>query len=315
MDREKLYKFFEGTTSYEEEVAIRQWMEFSPENRRIFLKERRLFDSMLLLGKEEEIKNKKVRWSVQFSSLRTELIKITAIVTLTLTANYFYEAMALDTNPLLAMQTISVPAGQRVNIALADGTNVWLNAGTTLQYPVVFNKKNRRVILDGEAYFDVVKDKNRPFIVQTDKYNVEVFGTEFNVEAYSDTNGFETTLRSGSVKVESVSDPEQMLMLKPDHKATLQDGKLQVAVVDDYNSYRWKEGLICFSKATFASMMKNFEKYYGLTIYINNQNMHKYLFTGKFRLIDGIDYALKILQKDIQFTYKRDSDYPIIYIE
>lgn len=315
MDREKLYKFFEGTTSYEEEVAIRQWMEFSTENKRIFLKERRLFDAMLLLGKEREIKKKKISLYARHSPLRTKFIEIAAIVALTLTANYFYEAMALDTNLLLAMQTISVPAGQRVNIVLADGTNVWLNAGTTLQYPAVFSKQNRRVILDGEAYFDVAKDKKKPFVVQTDKYNVEVFGTEFNVEAYSETNRFETTLKSGSVKLESVSDPEQVLMLKPDHKATLQDGKLQVAVVDDYNSYRWKEGLICFSKATFASMMKSFEKYYGLTIYINNQNIHKHLFTGKFRPIDGIDYALNILQKDIQFTYKRDSNYPIIYIE
>ena len=99
------------------------------------------------------------------------------------------------------MQTITVPAGQRINITLVDGTNVWLNARTSLSYPVKFGKNNRQVVLDGEAYFDVTKDKSKPFIVQTDNYNVEVLGTQFDVNAYSETGEFETTLMSGSLKV------------------------------------------------------------------------------------------------------------------
>ena len=314
MNKDILYKFFEGNASFEEEAAVKQWMEESAENRLAFLKERKLFDPMLLLGNEEIIKNGKKRFSINLSSLRTELIKIAAVVAITLGGSYFYYQSSLE-KELMAMQTITVPAGQRINITLVDGTNVWLNARTSLSYPVKFGKNNRQVVLDGEAYFDVTKDKSKPFIVQTDNYNVEVLGTQFDVNAYSETGEFETTLMSGSVKVASASDSTQKITLKPNNKVFLQDGKLHVTAVDDYNPYRWKEGLICFKNETFTSIMKDFEKYYGLTIQVKNKNVFKYVYTGKFRQTDGIDYALRVLQKDIKFTYQRDDENQIIYIE
>ena len=314
MNKDILYKFFEGNASFEEEAAVKQWMEESAENRLAFLKERKLFDAMLLLGNEEIIKNGKKRFSINLSSLRTELIKIAAVVAITLGGSYFYYQSSLE-KELMAMQTITVPAGQRINITLVDGTNVWLNARTSLSYPVKFGKNNRQVVLDGEAYFDVTKDKSKPFIVQTDNYNVEVLGTKFDVNAYSETGEFETTLMSGSVKVASASDSIQKITLKPNNKVYLQDGKLHVTAVDDYNPYRWKEGLICFKNETFTSIMKDFEKYYGLTIQVKNKNVFKYVYTGKFRQTDGIDYALRVLQKDIKFTYQRDDENQIIYIE
>jgi len=314
MNKDILYKFFEGNASFEEEAAVKQWMEESAENRLAFLKERKLFDAMLLLGNEEIIKNGKKRFSINLSSLRTELIKIAAVVAITLGGSYFYYQSSLE-KELMAMQTITVPAGQRINITLVDGTNVWLNARTSLSYPVKFGKNNRQVVLDGEAYFDVTKDKSKPFIVQTDNYNVEVLGTQFDVNAYSETGEFETTLMSGSVKVASASDSTQKITLKPNNKVFLQDGKLHVTAVDDYNPYRWKEGLICFKNETFTFIMKDFEKYYGLTIQVKNKNVFKYVYTGKFRQTDGIDYALRVLQKDIKFTYQRDDENQIIYIE
>ena len=314
MNKDILYKFFEGNASFEEEAAVKQWMEESAENRLAFLKERKLFDAMLLLGNEEIIKNGKKRFSINLSSLRTELIKIAAVIALTLGGSFIYRQMQTEQTPI-ALQTITVPAGQRINITLADGTNVWLNARTTIQYPITFNEKERLVKLDGEAYFDVTKDKSKPFIVQTNNYNVEVLGTQFDVNAYSETGEFETTLMSGSVKVASASDSTQKITLKPNNKVFLQDGKLHVTAVDDYNPYRWKEGLICFKNETFTSIMKDFEKYYGLTIQVKNKNVFKYVYTGKFRQTDGIDYALRVLQKDIKFTYQRDDENQIIYIE
>ena len=314
MNKETLYKFFEGNASFEEEVAVKQWMEESIENRQSFLKERKLFDAMLLLGNEKVIKAGKIRYSINLSSLRTELIKIAAVIAITLGGSYLYHQYSFE-KELMATNTISVPAGQRINMTLTDGTNVWLNARTSLTYPVKFSKKNRQVILDGEAYFEVAKDKTKPFIVQTNKYNVEVLGTKFDVNAYSETGEFETTLMSGSVRVASTSDPAQKLTLKPNNKVYLQDGELHVSVVDDFNPYRWKEGLICFKNESFTSIMKDFEKYYGLTIQVRNKEVLKYVYTGKFRQTDGIDYALRVLQKDIKFSYQRDDENQIIYIE
>ena len=128
---------------------------------------------------------------------------------------------------------------------LPDGTDVWLNARTTIQYPVSFNTDQRLVKLDGEAYFEVARDEKKPFTVQTDKYNVEVLGTKFDVESYSDTESFETALMEGSVKISSLTDANESLMLTPNNKAYLHGGKLRVMPVDDYNPYRWREGLIC----------------------------------------------------------------------
>ena len=248
------------------------------------------------------------------SSLRTELIKIAAVVALTLGGSFIYQQMQTKQTSL-ALQTITVPAGQRINITLPDGTNVWLNARTTIQYPVSFNSNERLVKLDGEAYFDVARDEKKPFIVQTDKYNVEVLGTQFDVESYSDSEDFETALMEGSVRISSLTDTNESLMLTPNNKAYLHKGKLRIMPVDDYNPYRWKEGLICFKNETFASIMKDFEKYYGINIYITNQQVQKYLYTGKFRQTDGVDYALRVLQKDIKFNYDRDDDKHIIYIK
>ena len=314
MNKDILYKFFEGNASFEEEAAVKQWMEESAENRLAFLKERKLFDAMLLLGNEEIIKNGKKRFSINLSSLRTELIKIAAVIALTLGGSFIYRQMQTEQTPI-ALQTITVPAGQRINITLADGTNVWLNARTTIQYPITFNEKERLVKLDGEAYFDVTIDKSKPFIVQTNNYNVEVLGTKFDVDSYSETEIFETTLMEGSVRISSLTDANESLMLTPHNKAYLHDGKLRVKPVDDYTPYRWREGLICFKNETFASIMKDFEKYYGINIYITNKQVQKYLYTGKFRQTDGVDYALRVLQKDIKFAYERDDDNHIIYIK
>ena len=314
MNRKVLYKFFEGTASYEEEVEIRQWMEHSPENRREFLRERKLFDSMLLLGDEKAIGKAQRVKSRHNSSLRTEILKVAAVVAVTLGLNILYQFVS-DKNQTVPMQSIYVPSGQRVNLTLSDGTNVWLNARTRILYPAVFDKSIRQVTVDGEAYFDVAKDKQRPFIVEMNKCKMEVLGTKFNVEGYSDKDDFEVTLMEGSVKVASKQGVGNTLILAPDSKACLEkDGRLTVVPVDDYNPYRWKEGLICFRAESFSYIMNDLEKYFGVSIIIENKAVLKYNFTGKFRQADGIDYALRVLQKDISFRYERDDENQVIYI-
>lgn len=316
MNKEWLYKFFEGTASLEEEQAIRKWLDASADNWRMLLKERKLFDAMLLNVDDTEspAQNRPVKKGKNRSSLRTEFVKIAAVVALTLGLNGLYH-FVFDREGSVAMQTITVPAGQRVNIMLPDGSNVWLNARTTLRYPFAFTRDARKVELDGEAYFDVTKDKEHTFIVETSKAKIEVKGTQFNVDAYADREEFETTLMSGSVRVTSAANPLDIQTLALDSKAYLENGRLKVVPVDDYNPYRWKEGLICFRNETFRNIMKDFEKYYGITIQVENKQVLKYFYTGKFRQADGIDYALRVLQKDILFQYQRDDENHIIFIK
>ena len=113
------------------------------------------------------------------------------------------------------MNTIKVPAGQRANLTLPDGTNVWLNARSEMRYPAVFTGNKREITLDGEAYFEVTHNEDKPFVVQTNKCNVEVLGTKFNVEAYSDSEDFCTSLMEGSVRVSDKGNPSESLVLAP----------------------------------------------------------------------------------------------------
>jgi len=310
MEREKLHRFYAGKTSVDEGMSIRLWMEASEENKRTFYKERRLFDAIMLHDDRNSIKKTSTK---RAPKLIVQWLKVAAVIALTLAINYLYQEYESN-NEAVAMNTVSVPAGQRTNITLPDGTNVWLNARTTLQYPTTFNKKQRTVILKGEAYFDVAKNKKTPFIVRTKQYDIEVLGTQFDVNAYPDRETFETTLMKGCVKVSSQQSPRQTITLTPGHKVYAEDEKLKTSKVNDFNPYRWKEGLICFKDELFQTIIEKFEQYYDIRIIINNSSTLKYSYTGKFRQSDGIDYALRVLQRDIHFKYEKDNDEGIIYI-
>ncbi|MDR1879577.1 MAG: FecR domain-containing protein [Tannerellaceae bacterium] len=317
MEKETLYRFFEGSASLEEERRIRRWMEDSAENRQLFLRERKLFDAATLLGSSA---GGEAKGAVPSRNRRRafvgQLQKVAAIALLALLVSYLYDYHRRVAGNALAMQSISVPAGQRVQLLLPDGTKVWLNARTTLRYPVAFNGRERTMELDGEAYFEVARHPKSPFIVHTAKGSVEALGTSFNVEAYATGNQFETTLMKGSVKVRLKEEPPTAgLILTPDRKAVWADGKLSVEEVSDYTIYRWIDGLICFKDESIPAIMKDFEKYYGVRIHVRNKEVYTYYYTGKFRHTDGIDYALRVLQKDVRFKYTRDDENQIIYIE
>ncbi|WP_304252273.1 FecR family protein [Parabacteroides gordonii] len=312
MEKELLHKFFAGTATLEEKEAIMHWMESDPGNKQFLLKERKLYNAVLLHGEDKQVQQQAGRQQYFLHRGIARFLRVAAMIVVAFGLGYFWQSE--KTEGPIAMQTISVPAGQCVNVTLPDGSNIWLNAQTTIQYPVSFNKENRQVKLDGEAYFDVAKDSKRPFIVNTKECSVEVLGTKFNIDAYSSRDKFETVLMEGSVKVSMLDDPTQAVSLKPNNKVYRSNGKLLTQKVSNYERYRWKEGLICFVDEPFKVVMEDFEKFYGLTIVVNNQKVTQYLYTGKFKQTDGVDYALSLLQKNIHFTYQRDRENHIVYI-
>lgn len=312
MEKELLHKFFAGAATLEEKEAIMHWMESDPGNKQFILKERKLYNAVLLHGEDKQVQQQAGRQQYFLRRGVARFLRVAAMIVVAFGLGYFWQSE--KTEGPIAMQTISVPAGQCVNVTLPDGSNIWLNAQTTIQYPVSFNKENRQVKLDGEAYFNVAKDSKRPFIVNTKECSVEVLGTKFNIDAYSSRDKFETVLMEGSVKVSMLDDPTQAVSLKPNNKVYRSNGKLLTQKVSNYERYRWKEGLICFVDEPFKVVMEDFEKFYGLTIVVNNQKVTQYLYTGKFKQTDGVDYALSLLQKNIHFTYQRDRENHIVYI-
>ncbi|MDR1224967.1 MAG: FecR domain-containing protein [Tannerella sp.] len=312
MKKEVLYRFFEGNCTGEETREVRAWVESSPENKKEFFREGKMYDAIDLLADDRQLSVPAA--PAARKSLWPDLLKIasTAAIVLLMVGLWNYLGGEAGNN---AMNTVNVPAGKNVNIVLPDGSSVWLNARTKMEYPSSFEKGKREIRLDGEAYFEVSYDKKRPFIVRTKDYDVEVLGTKFNLQAYSFLDRTVTSLMEGSVKLSLSTEKSNTLSLKPHQLAYFENGGYVIKPIEDYNPYRWKEGLICFDNISFPEIMKEFERYYEVRIFIENETVMNYLCTGKFRLSDGVDYALRILQKNVLFNYEREENSPVIYIK
>lgn len=303
MTRVLLYKFFEGKTSFVEEKQIKEWIESSETNFNDLLKYRKEYD-IQLISNRDSINNDQNN-----SSLKQWMAIAAAILILVVGGIYLFNSSDKTEN----YNTLIVPPGQRINLILSDNSNIWLNANTVFKYPTKFSKQNRTVHLDGEAYFEVSKNKEKPFIVKTQKGDIHVTGTSFNVEAYSKFNNFETSLFEGGVDI--YNNDMILASLKPNEKASLDNNKLFLSTITNTDQYLWKEGLIAFNNEKLEDIIINLEKYFDVEIKIETTNIPTLTYTGKFRQSDGVDYALRVLQKSINFTYERDEESGIIKIK
>ena len=322
MEKKTLYRYFEGIASREEEEDVYHWLDTTPANEKELLREREFFDAMILAGSAEDVKGKeegeqkrkRKRSGFRIHSFAREMLKVAAVVVITVACGLYFH-LADKKELLSVMNTISVPIGQRVNLKLPDGTLVWLNACSEIVYPAVFSSGKREVRLNGEAYFEVTHNVENPFVVRTEKCDIEVLGTKFNVEAYAGSGDFSTALMEGSVKVTGNGKSSRSVLLKPDQEVRLKGGRLAVSSISDYDHFRWREGLVCFKDVAFNELMTRFEKCYGIQIIVENKHLKEYTCSGKFRISDGVDNALRILQRDARYTFERNEDNSIIYIK
>ena len=159
--------------------------------------------------------------------------------------------------------TISTPRGGQYQVNLPDGTKVWLNSASSIKFPTAFAAAtNRNVVLTGEAYFEVTKDKKRPFIVTTAKQSVEVLGTHFDISSYADDVSTKTTLLEGSVRVTA---DRKSLLLKPGQQAELAE-QMSVSNVDPETAIAWKNGYFSFDDEELGSAMNKVARWYDLDI-------------------------------------------------
>lgn len=313
MEQDLLHRFFEGKVTSEEKKDIKQWIAESDEHRDQLFKERMIFDAMIVSGKIPNSQSEPVKRK-PLLRVFVELSKIAAVVVVMLIAGiYFYTQKMNEIN--LATNTIIVPVGQRANIQLPDGTNVWLNARTQMSYPAYFTGAKREIELNGEAYFEVSHDSEKPFVVHTKSFEVKVLGTKFNVKAYNDTEDFTTALMEGSVEVTNTMSKNNTIRLLPDQKVDYREGQLLCSSIEDYDIYRWREGLMCFKDIQFIDLIRQFENSYGVCIIIENEKAKEKVFSGKLRISDGIDNALRILQKDGGYIFEWDESGTTIYIK
>ena len=304
MNKELLYRFFEGKASVNEEKQIKQWLDASETNHRVFFQERKAYDAIILTTRRASLKQK----SKAVLSPWVTGAAVAVAVLLILSGLYLFNGR----DSTGAYNTLFVPPGQRINLILADKSNVWLNANTEFRYPASFSEKNRTVYLNGEAYFDVSKNKKKPFIVKTGQGDIRVTGTSFNVEAYSRFNSFKTSLFEGGVEIHK--NEVKLAVLKPNEKAVLSNDKLVVSKIKDTDEYLWRKGLIAFNNKQLEEILLSLEKYFDIRIQIDSKKLSRHTYTGKFRQSDGVDYALRVLQRSIRFTYERNEETGTIHI-
>lgn len=189
-------------------------------------------------------------------------------------------------------------------IQLPDGTKVWLNHSTVLKYPESFAKDKRGVVLNGEAYFEVKKDKSKPFIVSSDAMQIKVLGTIFNLKSSKYDKLAEVALIEGSVEVKGNRD-EGHLVLSPGQKAELdlKNGRLVVKQVNAKYDAVWKDNLIPFEKATISQIANTLEHFYKVKIVVS-PNIDKNTYSGVLRKSGSIDSVLNSLKNAIPISYK-----------
>lgn len=240
----------------------------------------------------------------------------------------------------VAMQRLETQAGSRSEILLPDGTKVRLNAGSSLDYPQQFNGKTRDVQLTGEAYFDVAKDKTKPFLVHTKAFTVKVVGTVFNIRAYADEDSAVASLIQGVVEVQFDNSSDNAIVLKPNEKLTVAMPGVQPAddapasakeILKEEKIYgkrgmvttmkdstiaetAWTENKLAFKNSSFEKIAGVLEKWYGVDIRFKSEHKKQINLTGTFEG-ESLEEVLQAFQfTGTDFRFEKDSE-GVIWIE
>ncbi len=207
------------------------------------------------------------------------------------------------------MNTLSTANGQQYQVRLPDSTRVWLNAGSSLKYPVSFaSLKERKVELSGEGYFEVSKDKAHPFIVKTAKQEVKVLGTHFNINSYADESEVKTTLLEGAVQVTPFSTTtfvkQTRVILKPGEQSRLTSTDIQVSPADIETALAWKNGDFIFNNEDLESILRKVEKWYNVEFTYEKGTLQNLKIGGKVSRSKNISSVLDALEQAGKVKFK-----------
>ncbi len=214
---------------------------------------------------------------------------------------------------------LMVPYGKKFELMLADGTKAYLNSGSSIKYPTHFlGKGDREVFLTGEAFFEVAKDKERPFVIYADAIGIEVLGTKFNVSSYPEDHTINTVLVEGSVSVfvkeEGKSNEKRTANLEPGHMATwnrdLNDISFEEVDVDMYVA--WIGGKITFNHLAFKDIVKKLERHYNVSIQNTNKVLDEEVFTASFDK-ETLEEVLNTFSRNFAIQFNIENNQVVIY--
>lgn len=213
---------------------------------------------------------------------------------------------------------LTVPLGKRFELKLSDGSVIYINAGSQLKYPQSFiGLSSRDVYLEGEAFFDVKENKNKPFIVHTKKMNVRVFGTKFNVSSYQNENETSAVLTEGSIAVYDPSktfNEESSFVIKPGQQVITKKNGFVIREVNTEKHIAWSNNQLYFSNDRFGDIIKELERHYNVRIENKSLELNDIKHTGTFSM-ETISQVLNTFQRTTPFEYQMDNGEIIIKVE
>jgi len=326
------------TNNYTGEAAyVRHVMKYKDE---FFTKESHL--EAVVTENDEEFETEKPSFFRSIFSKRLTIISFIALIMLSTSAIYFLSGKKNVTSVALPeISSVVTKNGNRTKIVLPDGSQVWLNAGSNLDYNnSTFNKELREVSLNGEAYFDVTKNEAKPFIIHTKKMDIKVVGTSFNVRSYNDEKIAEASLIRGSIEVTLKDRKDQKILLKPNEKISInteeekqkglktnekiaikQRPAIPQIVVNELKpnptnniiaEIAWTQNRLYFEDQSFEDIAPMLEKWFGKTVIIQNQNLKKIRYTGNFEN-ETIENVLSYLKLSKSFNFKIENESVVIY--
>ncbi|AFD06096.1 FecR family protein [Solitalea canadensis] len=222
-----------------------------------------------------------------------------ASITKTADGKLIYKSTGLNSAETVSMNTLITVYGEQYQIILPDGTKVWLNAASSLHFPSYFSGPNREVVLEGEAYFEVQKEKGKPFIVRTKNQEIKVLGTHFNVNCYEDELSTTTTLLEGKVSISAKLGSREggkSIVLVPGQQSKLQNGdnRIVVAATDPSAAIAWKEGFFQFENDDIKTVMRQLSRWYNISVAYTGEIPDE-RFSGKVYRNMSLDKALEVL--------------------
>ena len=261
------------------------------------------------------IQNKIQREYTQFNigvSYKWKYTAIAASILLVLLST-LYTATFFENKLIPNIEVLAV-AGSKTRVVLPDETVVWLNGNSVIRYPQEFSSNDRLVSISGEAFFEVSKDKDKPFIVQFDQMDIKVLGTEFNVLAAADSDVIETTLLNGSVAICNTSNQKEEI-LRPNQQALFnkQSKTVEVLNVEAESYVSWVNGNFNFKGIMLTEIVRQLERAYCVKIHIQKDSLKTIRLQGRFMSEKTLDEILSILQISANYKYKRIKGEIFIY--
>ncbi len=206
------------------------------------------------------------------------------------------------------IQEIKSQPGVKMQFLLPDGTEVWLNAASKIKFPTVFTGGTRSIELDGEAYFKVFKNKQKPFVVKAQNVEVTALGTAFNLCAYKEDNTYYTTLEEGKVRVIDTENVNKQYILNPNEQVlyNAEDKTFSKSIVNVDRITSWKDGKLIFDEIPFHQVVLTLGRWFNADIRLADQSIANYRYTGTF-INENLEQVLELLKltAPIEYSYKK----------